>query len=66
VCAFNFPQCVRSNPSGRASFLLADASRASDGCAIEPPMALADLPQRPIHGLSDEIALIVRVSLDKR
>src|SRR5713226_1726577 len=64
--AAQLAQGVRGDPMRGARIELADALPGGDGCAVQHQAALADLPQRPIHRLADEIALVLCMTADDR
>src|ERR1022692_60985 len=54
------PQSVRRNPASRPAVLRANLLRRRDRHLVQPPIALPDVPQRPIDRLLDDIAAVAR------
>src|SRR2546429_101926 len=63
---FKFAERVRRNPPGGGRVLPANPCGCAGGFAVQSQIPFTDVPQGPVDGLSHEIAVIVRLSLDQR
>ena len=64
--AFEFAKRIGGDPMGRFRAFVGDTLRAIRSQAVELGIALADLPERPVHRFLDEIARIRGAFLDDR
>src|SRR6478609_5949114 len=62
--AGQFAESVRSDPAGRARGYGCYLFCGLDGGLVEPGVALAHLPQGPVDGFLDVIALVGGLALD--
>src|SRR5439155_1474591 len=63
---FKFAERVRRNPPGGGRVLPANPCGCAGGFAVQSQIPFTDVPEGPVDGLSHEIAVIVRLSLDQR